>query len=180
QFDETPSPVFFGRNRNQNQQNASLGFWINPLAGLSCDANYGYLRSHIEQDLLYGSQSPSFSIEDTADYSQTVHTLSAGVNWQITEQLGCRLEGYHIRSKAAYSPDFPAETLTLGIATAEDLQEISRVDLRQNGIKGRLNWQISEQWAARFEMALDDYDDQNSSLFDGSVETCMASLTRTW
>lgn len=180
QFDASATSVYFGKDRDQRQQNASLGFWIIPLAGLSLDLNYGYLASRIEQDLLYGNQPPSFSIKNKADYAQTVHTFSAGATMQIREDLNCRLEGYHIRSSASFSPDFPAETLDLGEATADDLKEISRVDLRQNGIKGRLAWKITEQWEASLELTFDDYDDQNSDMFDGSVETCMTSVSRTW
>ena len=180
QFDEADNPVYFDQDRSQRQQNASLGFWLAPLKGLSFDTNYGYLKTHIEQDLLYGSSSPTYSIEDGTDFDQIVHTLSAGANWQISEQFGCRLEGYHIRSKAHYSPDFPTEILPPGIASADDLKEISQVDIHQYGIKTRFNWQFYGQWAASLELTLDDYDDQDSNLFDGTVETCMASLSTSW
>jgi len=181
QFDEMATPLSLEKNRTQIQQNASLGLWANLREGFTFDLNYGYLRSRIEQDLLYGNKPPLYSIKDRADYHQTVHTISVGTNLQLSERLDCRLEGYHIRSRAAYSPDFPTETLTpAGIASAADLKKISRIDFRQNGIKGRLNWQMAGQWLASLEMTLDDYDDQGSDLFDGSVETCMASLSRIW
>lgn len=180
QFDEADSPVYFDKDRSQRQQNASVGFWLVPLQGLSFDTNYGYLKTHIEQDLLYGRSSPTYSIKDGTDFDQTVHTLSAGASWQVSEQFGCRLEGYHIRSKADYSPDFPTENLPLGIASAEDLKAISRLDIRQYGIKGRLNWQFYGNWSASLELTLDDYDDRDSNLFDGTVETCMVSLSTSW
>ncbi len=180
QFDETDTLLYVDQDRKQWQHNASMGLWFIPREGVSFDVNYGYLGSHIEQDLLYGHTAPSYAIEDQADYRQTVHTLSAGVNWQISQQINCRLEGYQILSKAKFSPDFPTETLAIGVASNDDLEEVSQVDLQQKGLKGRVDWKFNEQWRANLEMTLDDYEDKDSDLFDGTVETCMVNLTRSW
>ena len=173
-----------GLDRTRRQQNASLGGWLAPLPGLSFDLNYGYLRTAIDQDLIFGAD--SYAIPDhSVDYRQTVQTLSAGVSWQATERLACRLEGYHIRSKASYSPDFPTASFTYfdttpADATSADLREISKLDLRQNGVRARVNWQFHEQWSTGLEATFNDYDENGSDLYDGSVQTCMVSLSRRW
>ena len=182
QYDEFDTLWYADQDRKQRQHNASLGLWFIPRDGVSFDVNLGYLGTHIKQDVLFGDTAPSYAIEDQADYHQSVHTLSAGVNWQLSEQVDCRLEGYQIRSKAEFSPEFPTETLPGGIvsASADDLEDISRVNLRQNGVKGRLNWQINDEWSTSVELTLDDYDDKESNQFDGTVETCMFNLARSW
>ncbi len=182
-------------DRERQQQNFSTGAWVIPADGLSFDMNYGYLHTEISQDLLFGAETNpdnplrDYTIEDNdVDYEQTVHTLSAGVTWQILDTLSCRMEGYHIRSEASYDPDFattPLEFLVganavLGTASSSELRAISKVDIQQNGLKGRVNWQIDQNLSCRFETTYDDYDDGNSNVFDGSVVSYMASITRSW
>ncbi len=179
QFDGSDTPVTFEQNRRQEGQNAALGLWLNARAGVRFDLNYGYLRSRIIQDLLFGSE-PDLTIEDEVEYRQSVHTLALGANWQMYKFLTCRVEGYHIRSEVTYSPNFPTESLTVGVASSEDLQEISKVDIRQNGLKGRVNWEIDEKWTAIMQATYDDYDDYGSDVFDGSVQTYTASISRVW
>ena len=106
----------------------------------------------------------------------------------LLENVICNLEGYHIRSDATFSPYFadvtgvpvgPGLTPTT-TASSAGLNEISKVDIRQNGIKGRLSWQIDDDWSCSVEAAYDDYNDKNSNAYDGTVVSTMASLSRTW
>ncbi|TLM67355.1 MAG: hypothetical protein FDZ69_04485 [Deltaproteobacteria bacterium] len=188
-------PVAFDLDREQEQQKFGVGSWLKPAETLMLDANYGYLSTEITQDLLFGAEPHStndwrdYTIEnESVDYSQKVHTLSAGATWQPLKQLNCRLEGYHIRSKASYDPDFGTETFEYLVgaeilrskASSSDLHEISEVDIRQNGIKGRVDWQFDDKWSCGFEAAFDDYDDMGSNVFDGSVQSYMASISRSW
>jgi hypothetical protein len=186
-------PDQFDLDRTRRQQNASLGAWLTPLPGLSFDLNYGYLRTAIDQDLIFGAglnlSNPeiSYAIADpSVDYRQTVQTLAAGVSWQATERLACRLEGYHIRSKASYSPNFPTSSFPYyfgnvpGDASSADLRAISKLDLRQNGVRGRVSWQFDEHWSTAVEGTYNDYDEVGNDVFDGSVQTCMVSLSRRW
>lgn len=183
----------FDLDRTRRQQNASLGAWLAPLPGLTFDLNYGYLRTAIDQDLLFGSgrdiygSADSYAIPDNnVAYRQTVQTLSAGVSWQATERLTCRLEGYHIRSKASFSPNFPTSSFpyyfddTEALASSADLRAISKLDLRQNGVRGRVSWQFDEHWSTTVEGTYNDYDEVGNDVFDGSVQTCMVSLSRRW
>ena len=50
------------------------------------------------------------------------------------------------------------------------------MDIRQNGIKSRITWQFTRMLRAQFEYTYDDYDDQDSDVFDGSAQTFIASL----
>lgn len=173
------TPVYYDMDRERSQQNASLGFWLNPLEAVNIDLNYGYLRTRITQDLLFGAEPPIYTVpDDNVEFRQSVQTISLGTNWQATKALACRVEGYHIRSEANYSPNFPANTALNYDPSA--LRSISKVDIRQNGLRGRINWQFDQHWTAGFEATYDNYDDRDSSVFDGSVQTYMASLSRSW
>ena len=178
----------FDLDRDEERENLAIGLWFIPNNIVSADFNYGMLHSKIDQDMLYGSgpgTSPpnppvppeldySF-VDDDGDFEQRVHTISAGVNLRILENLNCRIEGYHIRSKAEFTPG-TENFVGPDIANPEELKGISEVDLRQNGIKSRITWQFTRMLRAQFEYTYDDYDDQNSDVFDGSVQTFIASL----
>jgi hypothetical protein len=198
QFDRASAPnrpVSYDLDRDHRQQKFSAGTWLTPVDGLTMDANYGFLQTKITQDLLFGAEPNSvnalrnYTIEnEDVDYRQKVHTISVGVSWQPIEKLSCRLEGYHIRSKASYDPDFSAQTLEYLIgatvfpakASSADLKEISELDLRQNGIKGHVDWKFDNNWSCGLEASFDDYDERGNDVFDGSVQSYMTSLSYTF
>jgi hypothetical protein len=177
-------------DRDKDQQNLSIGTWLTPREGLSFDLNYGYLRTAIDQDILFGRvilNGSDYRIEnESVDYRQNVQTITLGATWQPLDRLSCRFEGYHIRSKASFDPDFPDQsflyyfTPPLETASSADLREISKVDISQNGLRGRVNWQFDDHWSCAVEATFDDYDEHDSDVFDGSVQTTMVSFTRAW
>ncbi|MCM2264301.1 MAG: MtrB/PioB family outer membrane beta-barrel protein, partial [Desulfuromonadales bacterium] len=168
-------------DRDKEQQNLSLGTWLNPREDLSFDLYYGYFRTAIDQNLFFGATAPYAFQNDSVDYQQTVHSITAGMTWQALKNLSCRLEGYHIRSKADYEPNFSIAGFPNGAnADSSDLEEISQVDIRQNGVRGRVNWQINENLTCGVEATFDDYDERGNDVFDGSVQSYMASLAYTF
>ena len=97
--------VPFDLDRDEERENLAIGLWFIPNSIISTDFNYGMLHSKIDQDTLYGAGSEPYSfIDDDSDFEQRVHTLSAGINLRILENMNCRIEGYHIRSKAEFTP----------------------------------------------------------------------------
>ena len=200
----TPVPgiINFDIDRERQQQTAIIGGWLTPRDGVTVDLNYGFFRTAIEQDLLFGNSPDTadpernFTLEDEGvDLRQTVHTVRAGVTWHASNSINCRFEGHHIRTKEHFSADFYRDGLmygkgptfgggtTAGIPgemSSEDLREINKVDIVQNGIRGRVNWQIDDNWSCSVEAAFDDYDERNSDEFDGSVQSTMVSFTRQW
>ena len=194
-------------DREKKQQNINLSTYVTPLNGLSFDLNYGYFHTDIDQDILFGTGyafvpkpyfPPNSAIgpvnyaftDNSNDYSQTVNALTLGVTWQAHEDLSCRLEGNYTRSKASFSPNFDDGTypyniygptpLYYGDTDSSDLKKISELDIRQIGLRSRVNWQIDNNWSCAVEATYDDYDDKNSNYYDGSVQTAMVSFSRGW
>ena len=52
---DLPNFVNFDLARKQKQQRATLGGWLTVTEGLTMDLNYGYFRTAIDQDLLFGT-----------------------------------------------------------------------------------------------------------------------------
>lgn len=177
------APVEFDIDRKNKQQHLSAGLWMTPVAGVYASFNYGYLNSDIKQDMLFGNGPPAYAIEDEGvDYNQSVHTFSASMDWQFLEKLRCNLAGFYTQSKAKYSPGFSRFYAPSGIfdATSTGLEEISEVNLRQTGLKAGLTWQMQERLSCTVDYTYDDYEDRNSSVFDGTVQTYMANLAYAW
>jgi len=192
QFDSGTIP--FDLDRDEERENLALGAWFVPSNIFSADLNYGLFHSKVDQDVLFGDE-PDVSnpgsatdytiLDDNTDYEQRVHTLSAGLNLRVMEQLNCRLEGYHIRSSSEFSAGFDPRVFEYlsgdfvgeALANTDGLKEISKVNIRQNGIKARIRWGLSETLTAGFEYTFDDYEDRNSNAFDGTAQTFMTSLS---
>ena len=188
QFNNGPVP--YDLDRDEERENLALGLWIIPNEIFSADLNYGWLHSRVDQDVLFGENPDpnaplgptDFTIlDDNADYTQKTQTLSAGINLRLPKEVSCRLEGYLINSSAKFSPGFGARDLDYVTGTdsanREGLEEMSEIDLRQQGVKARLNWNFSETLTAIVAYTFDDYDDADSNVYDGSVQTFTASLT---
>lgn len=184
--DGSADQTTYFRDRDSEKQNLTAMFWANPTDSISLGAHYGYLRTRITQDLLFGSQeSDGFVLpsEDT-DYTQWVQTASANTTWRLLQSLTARAEGRYVRSHAAYDPEFLDTTLDysgfIATATSEGLRELSKVDIRQFGGSASLDWRPSDVWRTTLSYTYDKYDDLETEIFDGKVETYMVSLARTW
>ena len=194
----------YSLDREKKQQNINLSTYVVPRDGLSFDLNYGYFRTDIDQDILFGTGSafvpkpPYFSNvnyafpDDSNDYNQTVNALTLGVTWQARKDLSCRLEGNYTRSKASFSPNFdeagpypyniygPTPLYDGELPNSSALKAISELDITQISLRSRVNWQIDENWSCAVEATYDDYDDKNTNYYDGSVQTAMVSFSRAW
>jgi len=185
QFNNGGGQVPVDLDRRREQQSLAVGLWFNPAAGVSAALNYGYLRTRILQDLLFGSQpdpdlATGYSIKDeNVEYAQRVQTLSANLSWQLLESLRASIEGHHIRSFGDYDPDFSRSGL-VNPADSDGLKTLSEVDIRQNGLNLGLAWSPTPVWTCSANFTYDDYEERNSSAFDGTVETYMVSLARSW
>ncbi len=187
-FDAADSPVGVELDRQREQQDVAFGAWANPASRLMLGANYGYMRTRIRQDLLFGTDLgdppvvADHHIEDElVEYSQRVHTLSVNANVRLAEEVNLRFDGYHIRSYAAFSPGFFVDAPPLDLpASSATLKELSRLDIRQNGLSAGLDWSPVPAWTCSFRYTYNDYEDRDSSAFDGTAQTYLVSAAKVW
>ncbi len=189
-------------DRKDESQQVSAGVWANPISGLALNFHYGFLRKKTIQDLLFGRdplrkktiQDLLFGrdpegvnvLAEDADYSQTVHSASAGANWQINQRLSALCEALYIRSRAELEPEFSVQDLSFfGFpdpvdVDAEGINDLSELDIRQWGIRLGLRWVLEEAWSCSLNYSYDDYQDLNSGTFDGTAQTYMFNVARSW
>ncbi len=166
-------------DRTEKREAFTSGLWLQPIPQLNFNLHYGFLLSDVRQDLAYGSGSDSI-FDDNVDWTQRSHTATLTANWQILKSLKGLFEGRYIRSKSSYDPDFPTQTVLGFDVDASLLEEISELDIVQTGLALGLEWQIDEFWRCSARFSHDDYEDRNSSAFDGSVEYYMLNIARAW
>lgn len=187
-FDSADQPVGVDLDRRREQQDVSLGLWAHPVDRLMLGVNYGYMRTRILQDLLFGRDLGDPPVvadhhiqDERVEYSQRVQTVSANANVRLTGSLNFRFEGYHIRSYAEFSPGFFLDAPPLDLpADASDLKALSRLDLRQNGVSAGLDWSPASAWTCSFRYTYNDYEDRTGSVFDGTAQTYLVSAARAW
>ncbi|NIQ93573.1 MAG: hypothetical protein GWO11_05015, partial [Desulfuromonadales bacterium] len=185
-LDDGNTNTRYFRDRDSEKQNLTAMLWANPTETFSFGAYYGYLRTRIEQDLLFGTQvSGGFVLPaNDTEYSQWVQTATANFNWALLRKLTLRGKGRYIRSHADYDPEFLDTTLDyngfIATATSEGLRELSKIDIRQFGGSAGLDWRPAETWRTSFTYTYDKYDDLDAEIFDGKVETYMVSLAKSW
>lgn len=175
----------FGLDRRQDQENLSLGLYWGPLEGLLLTGNYGWLRDHTKQDLLFGYDQLAL-VSRAAGYTQWVHSLSFGGNWQLGKTFSLSGEVHQIRSDAEFSPEFFSSGLIFsGVPLGMDidssgLKQLSEVSLRQFGWNLGAEWRYTQNWSLGLRYGYDKYDDRTGQTFDGTVQTTLVSVARSW
>lgn len=178
----TQDLLSFSEDRRHEKTDIVAGLWWNPRDVLAITLNYGFLRTRTVQDLIFSSDATNgFFVQDNnLENSQRVHTASAGVNLRILESLGARLEGRYIRTFANWDPQFSLEAPRGVPVDSMGLKETTRLDILQTGASLGLDWSPTEAWTCSLKYTFDDYEDRDESVFDGTVQTYMASVSRFW
>lgn len=170
-------------DRRQQQEDFTAGFWTQLTDSVNANLYYGFLRSDLRQDLTYGKGSDDAnSLFDTnVDYRQRVHTLTFSTNWQLREQLRALFEARYIRSRSYFTPGFLPENLpNVGPVDAAGLRSLSELEIVQMGLGLGLEWNLAEGWNCSAHFSHDDYEDRNTSNFDGAAQVYMLSIARSW
>ena len=183
---------FIDLDRERESGNLAASIWVNFCDALGVSLNYGYLRSRTIQDLLFGNTivdplDPTTAYATRADdveYFQRVHSTTLAVNWRILANLKALAEARYVDSFSNFDPEFAPKALDFGsgpvLIDASDIKQLSEVDIRQTGLRFGLDWSPTEVWTCSLRYTFDDYEDRNSNVFDGSAETYMVSLARSW
>lgn len=173
---------FFREDRRQEKTDVIFGSWWNPAEPLTLTFNYGFLRTRTLQDQIFSSNAFSgyFVQDDDLENSQRVHSASAGMDLRIMKNLGARLEWRFITTFANWNPRFSLEAPAGILVDSQDLKEATRLDIRQAGASLGVDWSPTDEWTCSLRYTFDDYEDRDSNVFDGTVQTYMASVSRFW
>jgi hypothetical protein len=166
-------------DRTQHQEDVTFGLWSQLTDALSLNLHYGYLRSDISQDVIFGTE-PNDIVDEDVAYRQRVHTTTVSLVLQLTKKLKALAEGRYIRSQALFDPDFPQDTVLGFSVDSSALRELSELEITQAGVGLGLEWELDHGWSYSARFSYDDYEDRNSSNFDGTAQMYMFNIARAW
>ena len=104
-----------------------------------------------------------------------IYAVSGVYHWD--ERLDLSLALQQVRSYAEFDPQFIAVS---GTQDTSGIREISRVRTVESSLSARADYRFARNFSCALEYAFKDYDEQNSFLFDGSVNSVMLSLATKW
>ena len=170
----TPYPLL---SRERRTENANLGVWFVPFARLTLGANYAYLKSRVDQPVLFtgvvaGSQAAS-------EFFSRSHVYGVNASWSLGEKLDLSLMLQQIRSRSSFDPQdttFSASSDTSGIG------EISRQHTVISSLSARGEYRFTCGFATLLEYTVRDYNENNPaySAYNGTVHAVLASLAAKW
>ena len=158
--------------RDKATDNMTTSIWFTPFAPLTISGSYGFLRTSIDQGIMFSVISPS--LQDVANYSSQAQIYSVSGVYRFNEKASLSLALQQIRSSSDFDPQPLATVDTSG------LKDISRVKAVESSISARADYRFTELFSCALDYSYRDYDEKNSSLSDGSVQTVIASLAARW
>jgi len=168
------------RDRRQHQEDFTAGLWSQVTEDVNVNLYYGFLRSDLTQDLIFGAEDTAIFDKDV-EYRQRVHTLTLSSSWQIWKKLRALFEARYIRSQAFFDPDYLPRTLPgIGFVDASTLRSLTELEIAQKGVGVGFEYALAEGWNCSARFSHDDYEDRNSSDFDGAAQLYLFSVARSW
>ncbi len=179
-------------DRTSTNQSLAAGFWANISRTCDLGLHYGYFRTRIEQDILFG-QEPfnDLTIEDEdVEFAQDVQTLTLAVNLRATDALGLLFEARGSKADGQYSPDFAPRSLDFRVnpgdpplifpVDSSQLAALSAFDFVRYGFVTGLDWKPFPNWTCSARYSYDDYDDRIGGQFEGSVQAITLTTGIAW
>ncbi|KAF0216257.1 MAG: hypothetical protein FD174_3711 [Geobacteraceae bacterium] len=177
----SPQPTFefnadsppLSRDRRANNFTASL--WFTPFERFTITGSYSLLRSRIDQGVFFTVVNTGS--RDATNYETQAQLVSINGLYHFDEKLDLSLALQQIRSFSEFEPAFIAPVA--GSDTG-GIKDISRIRTVESSLSARAGYHLTKNLNCALDYTFRDYDEKNSSLFDGTVQTVMAYLSAKW
>ncbi len=169
------SPYFAPLGRGQSTDNATASIWFAPLNKLIITGSYGFLRSSVDQAVLFTVINPA--IADATNYTNQAQIYSLNFAYQLNERLDLSLFLQQVRSFAEFSPQF---IVVNGTTNTAGINLISRTNTVESSLSMRAHYQITKNISCAVDYTYRDYDEKNTTFFNGSVNSVIAYLSAKW
>ncbi len=166
--------VVYQMPRNKKTTNATASFWIVPLEKLTVTGSYSLLRSSTDQAVLFARATPGSNT--LTNYTSQAQIYSVSALYHCDERLDLALALQQVRSFAEFDPQF----LTVSSGDTSGIKEISRLMTVESTLSARADYRFARNLACALEYAFKDYDEKNTPLFNGSVNSVMLYLAAKW
>jgi len=175
-------------SRDRATENANLGLWCTPIPRLTLSANYAWLRSRVDQGVLFtgvdfGQSDPGS--QAAANFTTRSHVFGVNAGFAATEQLDLSLMLQQIRSGSAFTPQdrvFAVDGTGASSADTAGIRDITRQDTVISSASARGEYRFTKKYSGSLEYTLQDYNEKNPvySAYNGTVHAVAAYLTAKW
>lgn len=164
--------------RRRGSGNSSLGFWFVPVPRLTVSGTYSYLKTHVDQAVLFTGV--LIASEAGSDFASRSHVYSLNANYAATEKADLSLMLQQIRSDAAFEP--AAATFPFGSGDTSGIRDISKQDTVISSLSARAEYRFNSVLSTSLDYTLKDYDEKNPaySAYNGTVHAVVASVAAKW
>jgi hypothetical protein len=165
-------PISHPLVRDKASDNVTTSVWVTPVAPLTLSASYGFLRTSIDQGIMFSVISPA--LLDVANYTSQAQIYAVSGVLRLDERLSLSLALQQVRSFAEFDPKALATTDVSGV------REISRLKTVESSLSARADYRLTDTVTCSLDYSYRDYDDKVSSSLNGTVQTIIASVAGRW
>jgi hypothetical protein len=161
--------------RDKKQADATASVWFVPLAKLTVTGNYSFLRSSTDQAVLFASTNAASNT--LTNYTSQAQIYAVNAVYHCVERLDLALALQQVRSFAEFDPQI------IDVSTTQNtrgIKEISRIKTVESTLSARADYRFARNLSCALEYAFKDYDEKNTPLFNGSVNSVMLYLAARW
>lgn len=165
------SPIL---TRDREVNNASATAWISPTDKVTLTGTYGFLRSRADQEVLFTSNATS---RTSTNFTSQAQLYSVGLSYRCTDRFDLALLFQQVHSFAVFDPDYAQISATDDTA---NIREQSQSRTIETSASARAGYFFTRDFNCSLEYGYKRYNEKNSQLFDGTVQTVTLMLTRKW
>lgn len=158
--------------RDKKSADATASLWFVPLQRLTVTVSYSLLRSSTDQAVLLASFDAAS--RTATNYTNQAQIYAVNATYHLDERLDLALALQQIRSFAQFDPQ------SNGTFDTSNVSELSRQKTVESTLAARADYRFAKNLSCALEYTFRDYDEKNSSLFNGSVNSVMLQLVSRW
>lgn len=173
------SPLTFNFNlpplsRDKRANNFTASLWLTPFEKFTITGSYSLLRNRIDQGVFFTVVNTDS--RDLTNYTTQAQLFSINGVYHIDEKLDLSLALQQVRSFSEFDPVF--NTYTAGDTSG--IKDISRTKTVESSISARADYHLTKNLNCICDYTFKDYDEKNSTLFNGTVQAVMVYLSSKW
>jgi len=171
----TPYPL---RSRERRTENSNLGIWFVPLPRLTVGGNYAYLRSRVDQPVLFTTLVTGS--EAASEFSSRSHVYGVNASYSFDEKLDLSIMLQQARSDSAFKPVPTTFTVFPGDTSA--IQQISEQETVLSSLSARGEYRFNRVLSTTLQYSISDYNEKNTaySAYNGTVHLVVAGVAAKW
>lgn len=174
-LDLLATPLNYQFSRRRKATNTTMSLWYMPLQGLTLTGSYGFIRNAVDQGVLFSG--PLAGSNTLANYTTQAQIYAVNAAYHVDNRVDLSLALQQVRGVSDFDPQLVA---LAGDMDTSGIRQISQLATVESSLSVRADYRLTRNYSCAVEYTFRDYDEKNSSLFDGRVNTVMLYMAGKW